>query len=342
MKKNLLVLMVMICTAFGSHAQDIHFTQFYASPLTLNPALTGVNDCNYRVALNYRSQWHSVTPTTTFKTPALSFDINNLAARYIKTGTLSAGLLMLNDKAGDGNLSNFTIEGSAGYLYSFDSEKKYSVSVGLQTGYVQKKLDATLLFFEEQFDGENFQQGWANGEQVNKWSFGYLDMNTGLVFLAHLSPKYDFYAGAAAFHLIQPKETFYPSTTINKLNTRGVIHAGGKIQFNDTWSLMPSVLYMGQTKASEINFGTNLGYHVSNANMEANVYFGGYYRLGDAVNLLVGGEYKKVRLGLSYDVNISTLNTATNSKGGFEISLGYTGCIGGLILDPPILWCPRF
>jgi hypothetical protein len=64
--------------------------------------------------------------------------------------------------------------------------------------------------------------------------------------------------------------------------------------------------------------------------------------MGDAANILVGGEYKKVRMGLSYDVNVSGLNNATKNKGGFELSLTYTGCLGGLILDPPILWCPRF
>lgn len=322
-------------------AQDIHYSQFYASPLTLNPALTGINDCNYRVGIMYRNQWHSITATTAYTTPSLSFDINNLAARYIKTGVLSAGLLVLNDQAGDGELTNLSILGSAGYLYHFDSEKKYGVSIGLQTGYVQKRFDPTLLNFEEEFNGVDFNSGLPTGENFPKTSFGYLDMNTGLLFLAHVNTKIDLYAGGAVFHLIQPKESFYNNANA-KLNMRMVAHGGAKIKFNDKWSVMPSILYMSQTQAKEINFGTNLGYHISNANMEAEFYFGGYYRLGDAANLLIGGEYKKVKLGLSYDLNISDLNTATNNKGGFELSLSFTGCIGGLILDPPILWCPRF
>ena len=341
MKKLALFLLVIIISS-EIKAQDIHYSQFYASPLTLNPALTGINDCNYRAGIMYRNQWHSITPTTAYTTPSLSFDINNLAARYIKTGVLSAGLLVLNDQAGDGNLSNLSILASAGYLYYFDSEKKYGVSIGLQTGYVQKRVDASLLNFEEQFDGTTFNHSILTSDVTSINSkFGYLDMNTGLVFLGHVNPKIDLYAGGALFHLIQPKETFY-NNKLAKLNMRSVVHAGAKIKFNEKWSVIPSVLYMTQTKAMEINLGTNLGYHISNANMEADIYFGGYYRLGDAANLLVGGEFKKVRLGLSYDVNVSSLNTATNNKGGFELSLSYTGCIGGLILDKPILWCPRF
>ncbi len=338
--KKLVLILLMFISASITKAQDIHYSQFYASPLTLNPALTGVNDCNYRVGIMYRNQWHSITPTTAFTTPSISFDINNLAARHIKTGVLSAGLLVLNDQAGDGNLSNLSILGSAGYLYSIDSKKKYNVSIGIQTGYVQKKVDYTLLNFEEQFNGTTFDHNIATNDVNGKNSFGYLNFNTGILFLAHLNPKIDVYAGGALFNLIQPKETFYGGT--NKLNMRPVLHAGGRFQLNDAWSLMPSVLYMTQSKASEINFGTNVGYHISNANMEANIYFGGYYRLKDAANILVGGEYKKVRLGISYDVNVSSLNNATNNKGGFELSLTYTGCLGGLILDPPILWCPRF
>ncbi len=339
LKKIVLVLLVVFSTA-STKAQDIHFSQFYASPLTLNPALTGINDCNYRASINYRNQWHSITVPTTFTTFAAAFDINSLAARNIKTGNLSAGLVIFSDKAGDGDLSNTSVLASAGYRYSFDEAKKYSLSVGLQTGYVHKGFNIELLDFEDEFNGTNFT-GIATNENFPKTGLGYLDMNAGLLFVGNVSPKINVYAGAAAFHLIQPKESFLNNAN-SKLNMRTVAHAGAKVKFNEKWSIVPSVLYMGQSKATEINFGTNLGYHISNANMESDIYFGGYYRLGDAVNLMVGGEFNSVRLGLSYDINISGLSSATNNKGGFELSLSYTGCIGGLILEPPVLWCPRF
>ena len=339
--KKLYILALLILTVVISRAQDIHYSQFYASPLTLNPALTGINDCNYRACINYKNQWHSISAPTTYTTPSLSFDINNLAARYIKKGVLSAGMLVLQDQAGDGNLSNLSILGSAGYMYTFDAKRIHNVSLGIQTGYVQKKVDPNKLDFEDQFNGTDFDHTLSNNEPFAKLGFGYLDFNAGILYLANISPKYSFYAGGAAFHLIQPKETFLNNPN-SKLGMRMVVHAGGKAKLNDVWSIYPSVLYMTQSAAQEINFGTNVGYHVSNANMEAEFYFGGYYRWDDAVNVLVGGEYKSVKLGLSYDVNISSLNSATNSKGGFELSLSYTGCIGGLILDPPVLWCPRF
>src|SRR5215207_4229075 len=92
----LITVLCLIC--FGATAQDIHYSQFYASPLTLNPALTGINDCSYRVNGMYRSQWSSIPAP--YSTPSLSFDINSLAPKVIKTGNLSAGLLIYNDRSG--------------------------------------------------------------------------------------------------------------------------------------------------------------------------------------------------------------------------------------------------
>src|SRR5580698_2033082 len=128
----------LLCSVGIVSAQDIHYSQFYASPLTLNPALTGVNDCNYRVGLMYRNQWSSISSTSAYVTPSVSFDINNLAAKLIRKGVASAGILILNDKAGDGVLTNLSVLGSIAYLRALDAQKKMNISLGLQFGFVQK------------------------------------------------------------------------------------------------------------------------------------------------------------------------------------------------------------
>ena len=40
----------------SANAQDPAFTQFYANPLYLNPAMAGSHGCP-RFALNYRNEW---------------------------------------------------------------------------------------------------------------------------------------------------------------------------------------------------------------------------------------------------------------------------------------------
>ena len=78
------------------------------------------------------------------------------------------------------------------------------------------------------------------------------------------------------------------------------------------------------------------------APFDPEVFFGAYYRHQDAVIPVVAMDYRSFRVGLSYDVNISSLSEASGGKGGFEISLGYTGCISSVVDVEPIQWCPRF
>jgi hypothetical protein len=96
---------------------------------------------------------------------------------------------------------------------------------------------------------------------------------------------------------------------------------------------------MTQSKAQEINLGLSLQYGI---NPDVALFIGGYDRLDDAIIAMVGLEFKKVRLGFSYDINTSSLQEASNGNGGFELSLSYTGCLGGFVLDKPIMFCPRY
>ena len=335
MKKITLLVFLISSIIIEGMAQDIHYSQFYASPLTLNPALTGVNDCNYRVGIMYRNQWKSVT--TPYQTPSISFDINNVLQRVIKKGTLSAGALVLNDKAGDGDLSNLSVLGSIAYQRALTANRKLNISIGIQPGYVQKKLDVDKLTWESQFNGQTFDPTLSSNENFQKNKFGYFDLNAGLYLSYAVGTRSDIFLGGSVFHLIQPKESFLG--TDNKLSMRYCVHGGVRIGVNDKLDIIPQVLFMMQSKAQEINAGLSLQYAF---NTDVSLFVGGYDRLNDAIIAMAGLEFHKVRLGFSYDVNTSSLSDASNGKGGFEISLSYTGCLGGFILDKPIMFCPRY
>ncbi|MDW8394285.1 MAG: PorP/SprF family type IX secretion system membrane protein [Chitinophagales bacterium] len=326
------LLLVWSVAALG---QDIHYSQFYASPLTLNPALTGINDCNYRIAGMYRNQWRSVTDP--YVTPSVSFDINNVLQRWIRTGVLSAGGLLLNDKAGSGELSNLSIMASAAYARPLTASRKLNGSFGLQVGYVQKKLDFSKLLWESQFNGEGFDPTLSSNENFND-KFSYIDLNAGLYLSYFLSQQADLFGGLSVFHLIPPKESFLNNGN-NKLGMRTVGHGGLRYKLTEQFSIVPQVLYMTQTKAQEINLGGSVAYALNN---DVKLFGGAWYRVGDAVIPMIGIDYKQIRLGISYDVNISSLSDASKGRGGFELSLGYTGCLGGFVLDKPIFFCPRY
>ncbi|MEP7128010.1 MAG: PorP/SprF family type IX secretion system membrane protein [Chitinophagales bacterium] len=333
--KKITLLVTLIFSVMAGMAQDIHYSQFYASPLTLNPALTGVNSCNYRVGIMYRNQWSSVSDDP-YTTPSISFDINNVLQRIVKTGTLSLGALVLNDKAGAGDLSNLTIAGSIAYQRPLNASRKLNLSIGVQPGYVQKKVDFSKLTFENQFDGQSFDPTLSSNENyVDK--FGYFDLNAGVYLTYDFGKNSGVFLGGSFFHLIPPKESFLNSD--NKLGMRIVGHGGVRIGVTDKLDIIPQVLFMSQSKAQEINLGLSLEYNI---NPDVALFIGGYDRLGDAIIAVAGLEFKKVRLGFSYDVNTSALNAVSNNNGGFELSLSYTGCLGGFVLDKPIMFCPRY
>jgi type IX secretion system PorP/SprF family membrane protein len=336
MRKFSLLLAAVVISAV-SFAQDIHYSQFYASPLTLNPALTGLNECNYRVGAMYRNQWSSVSADP-YQTPSISFDINNVLQRVIKKGTLSAGALVLNDKAGAGDLSNLSIMGSAAYQFAVTADRKLNLSLGLQFGYTQKKLDFSKLTFEEQFNGEDFDPTLSNGEAFDD-KLGYVDLNAGAYLSYAASQKADIFLGGSVFHLLPPKEKFLNSGPDNKLDMRIVGHGGVRLGLTDKLDLIPQLLYMTQAKAQEVNIGAMVSYAI---NPDVKIFGGAWYRLNDAVIPMIGIDYKHVRFGFSYDVNTSSLSEASNGNGGFELSLGYTGCLGGFVLDKPIFFCPRY
>ena len=76
MKKLICTLSICLTLALCASAQDPNFSQFFASPLTLNPALTGKFDGVYRVAGNYRNQWPTIN--NAFRTYTASFDMGIL------------------------------------------------------------------------------------------------------------------------------------------------------------------------------------------------------------------------------------------------------------------------
>jgi len=71
---KLFILAVGLMMATSVVGQDIHFSQFYMSPLNLNPAMTGVNNCKTRMVANYRNQWASAIGSNAYNTYSVSYD----------------------------------------------------------------------------------------------------------------------------------------------------------------------------------------------------------------------------------------------------------------------------
>lgn len=330
MKRLLLAFSSVVCllSAFG---QDIHFSQFNASPLTLNPALTGKLECTYRAAVNYRNQWNAIPAP--FVTYSAAFDAA-LLKNKLNGSALGIGVLGFNDRSGDGNLTNTTLGLSLAYHQRIGEGSQ--LSAGFQGAFVNKNVDIANLIFPNQIGPGGPVIGAPNGESF-QGGFNYVDLNAGMHW-STVGDGFSFTLGGAVYHILEPNESFLGATD-NNLPRRIVGHGSLSFELGDQFSLSPSGLYMVQAGSSQINAGTSLGYHMD----EASLYFGAWHRYAgtnpDAIIALVGLEFSSLLFGFSYDITISEASNANNGRGGFELSLSYNGCVEA---KRKITSCPKF
>jgi type IX secretion system PorP/SprF family membrane protein len=299
-------------------AQDPEFTQFYAAPLYLNPAFAGSARCP-RVALNYRNQWPALSKT--FITYAASYD------QHIDGISGGLGLLVMNDKAGEGTLNTTNISGI--YSYQLNVSRDFSVRMGLQATYVQKKLNWDKLFFGDMIDP---RYGYIYQTQENRPddSKGFVDFSAGL--LAYSSKVY---GGVAVNHLTQPDEAFIVEGS-SELPMKITAHLGAMLPLGDnyggyrpnnvnrdegTW-ISPNVLYQQQASFNQLN----LGCYILKSPLVAGLWYRGNFGKDAFISsesfvALLGVQKGMFKFGYSYDVTISKLtNNAT--AGSHEISFG--------------------
>ena len=103
-------------------AQDPHFSQYFASPLTLNPAMTGYFDGDHRASANFRQQWWSLG--SPFVTSTLSFDSKIMQLKLPEKDIFGAGIMALFDQSLGGSFNSINIAASGSYHKALDEYKR--------------------------------------------------------------------------------------------------------------------------------------------------------------------------------------------------------------------------
>ncbi len=323
---------------FRASAQDPNFSQFFASPLTLNPALTGKFDGLVRVAGNYRNQWPTIN--SAFRTTTVSADFGMLANRIPEYDQFGGGVMGMYDINGSGVMKNSYLSGSLAYHKALDEYGFHQLGVGFSATYAQRRLDASKLNFEDELTSLGFTGNTAEIFGSNGFlNINYADVNAGIIYNGSTSEYNNFYVGASVYHINRPKVSFQGANFL--LNPRYTVHGGGYFPIASATTLFVSGIHQRQAGATETLFGAAIGLTVNNDFENAvDVYAGSWIRLGDAVIPYVGLEFNSMRVGISYDVNTSRLAAASQRRGGMEVSLIYVQKHA----DPnkKKLNCPRF
>jgi type IX secretion system PorP/SprF family membrane protein len=309
-------------------AQDPAFSQFFSSPLTLNPALTGKFNGTLRVAGNYRDQWPQIS--NAFITSTVSIDGNILGNRLPDGDAWGIGLLAMTDKTANGILSSNYFSLSTAYQKALDENGWNQLGIGFQGTYAGKRLDGSRLHFEDELDQ---QGGWTipsqetiDGHQVN---LSYFDLNVGALYNGSTDGNNNFYFGVSAYHITRPKESF-TGNSYYVLHPRITLHGGYSFPLSGADNsnfIHLSGLYSRQAAASNATVGAAWSTELTgNESNPLNFYLGVWARfsnLTDAIIPYVGLDFGPFSIGLTYDVNVSSLKTASESQGGIEISLIY-------------------
>lgn len=315
-------------------AQDPHFSQFFASPLTLNPAFTGKFDGSWRLAANHRDQWPSIPKA--YVTTSASLDFPILKKRIPENDVFGVGLSGVMDASANNILKLNYGSLSMSYHKALNESGYSTIGAGFQATYSSLTLDVTKLTFEDMLTQNGFT-GTTSDVITNGNNQGYFDVNAGLLFSTSTNGENNFYVGASMYHINRPKVGFKDKNWY--LTGRITGHAGGSIPLSDLLAVHTSVIYQVQNKASETTLGAALAANLNrDAANPSSIYIGSWMRLNDAIIPYVGLEFGGLRIGATYDINISNLKAATASRGGSEISIIYIKKPA----EPKGIPCPKF
>jgi len=343
MKLNLylplfVLLGILLLPAGRIRAQDIHFSQFYEAPLLRNPALAGIFTGDYRVQTLFRDQWNSFS--NAYRTGSLSGEYKWSIGKA--NDYLTTGLEILYDKAGTAALTTTEAMPALNYHKSLSNIKPMYLSVGFMGGVVQKTLDMSKVTTNSQYSGTAYDPALPNGETIVTPSIHYIDGALGVSFNTAFGHDYKntLYLGAAYFHLNRPKNSFYQNPTI-ELDPKFVFSAGVHTIINDYLGFTIEADHSQQGSFRETIGGVMVSYRLGEEGDKDTYVFniGSYLRWGDAIVPVIRLASNSFTVGLSYDVNISSLQTVSEGRGGFELSLAY---IGFLEHENPRYLCPKF
>lgn len=331
----LIILISAVVLAFHPNSalcQDIHFSQYFANPLSFNPANTGFFDGSYRLGINHKQQWPWAIDGKflNYNSSAAYADFSFLDKKINDTDWAGIGLNFINDQAGDGNLTANKAAISMAYHKGLDEMHRHFLSFGIQLMYVHRRIDFNALYFNNQWvDRVGFDLSLPNNEGLSIQNTGYLDFGIGVQGKNQVNDQWGLVYGASLIHINRPTESFYRQN--NRIGLRYIIHSTLDYQVNEQIQIQGSFYYSRQKTAQELVFGSlgKIRLKQTSGKRSSYLHFGAVYRFQDALAPIFGYQYHKTRLLLNYDINLSQLSKASRGNGGFELSLIQIGVFKG-------------
>lgn len=322
-------------------AQDARFSNLAASPQLTNPAMTGMIPGQLRITLNYRELYGSILGNGGYQSYAGGIELRRPAGNGNFFGL---GAQLQRDQAGESDFVRS--QGLIGGSYQQHlgggrgrSKVGHFLTAGAQVGFGQRGYDFNKLWFSNQyFVDPNSREAYIDtslptGEGFSGRGAGtYLDFNAGIGWFGNFDNRRGAYVGAAVYHLNSPNVSPIPGTQ-DKLDQRYVFNGGGELPLGGGgMSLLPAGRVMVQGPGLDVLFGSNVRYterQWREVALRAGLWAAGSNQSGDNLSVnawivSVGLETERLQFAVNYDISVGDLNTVTNNRGGWELSMIYT------------------
>ncbi len=333
----------MLGAGFSSHAQDIHFSQFYENSILRNPALTGIFSGDFKVGLDYRNQWASIA--NPFSTVSATAETRILTNRAVGD-YLSLGIGAYYDKAGSINFTSEEVYPAIAYNKALNDKHNSYLSVGFVGGYMSRSVDMSKMTFSSQVINGIYSSSNPSGEIAPFTSLSNFDLGAGISLNSSLDVenRANYYVGASLYHINHPTQVFNGGYSEIKLPMKWQFGGGINLVFSEKLSVALHGNYSKQDQYKESIVGGLITYHGVTPGMPSvfAISFGCFYRVQDAVIPTVKIDYSNLSFGYSYDLTNSSLATGGNGASASEVSVYIRGKYAHKNNPRDGVMCPRF
>lgn len=315
MKHLYILLPFVLLVLYSSKAQDIHWSQFNDNPIFQNPGNAGNFNGDVRFVGNFRDQWRAVS--VPYQTLSLSAD-----GKLYNYRSLGIGGLFFHDVTGDGRLRTIELQANVSYLLKLSKDSVHTVCPGLNLGMNYRQVNWDAFKFGNQYNGQVYDPTLSNNEMYSNDKRMNFSVGAGVVYQYLIGKRKTLDAGIALFNINRPNQGFFGEKVTRDMRTS--MYARLQYPIGLDWDILPSFQLSFQGKYREFIVGSSVKYTLINRLSQYRaLYAGVWYRAADAAYLTVGMDYQQWFVGLSYDMNFSTLTKASRVRGGIEVAVRY-------------------
>ncbi|GAB3242331.1 type IX secretion system membrane protein PorP/SprF [Hymenobacter seoulensis] len=300
----LLLLPLLLAAAPARAQQQAQYSQYMNNNYILNPGTTGVEDY-IDIKTSYRTQWTGLegAPKTYYISASSSLGkwrtTSKRTLRDRRRPFHAIGGLVYNDMTGPTSRKGAYLS----YAYNLVLRPDLRLALGASAGMQQFAVDGQMLRFFDQTTVAASDASRVPDATVGLWLYSSR-----------------FYLGVSGAQLLGNKLNFsYGPAQLadgagNYLKRHYFATGGVRLQLNDDWSLVPSVLVKAVDPAPlSLDLNAKLKY-------QDLLWFGVSWRAFDSAVALVGLSYEQFTLGYSYDAGLSGLSGYHG--GSHEVLLG--------------------